>query len=66
MCETFLAAAFKSPGPAAYRAEKVPVLSERRMPAYSMGSRTRYRKSKLKLETPKQLKLFFAEHDDQI
>ena len=38
--------AFKAPGPGAYAPEKKPVPGERSAPSYSMGSRTRYRKSK--------------------
>ena len=37
---------FKTPSPGAYSPEKVHPQGERHAPAYSMGSRTRYRKSK--------------------
>ena len=37
---------FKSPGPGAYAPEKSPPQNMQQAPAYSMGSRTRYRKRK--------------------
>lgn len=37
---------FKTPGPGTYRNEKVHPQGEKHAPAYSMGSRTRYRKRK--------------------
>ena len=39
-------ATFKTPAPGAYSPEKVHPQGERHAPAYSMGSRSRYRKRK--------------------
>lgn len=43
---------FKTPSPSAYYKERVHPQGEKKAPTYSMGSRTKYRKSELNVKNP--------------